>query len=200
VLTPAWCPAPGLRRPPWLHRTLPSGAAREGSFRRARVHEIKFNGYVTQAHLQAGRLAIYTRAGYDWTLPFQPIADYLSRSGDRPDPGWRSRRSRGIPDFGLLHAKLAAGRQDRPLYSAFDLPLRRAPGPPKIGCPRNANLQPVGKDIDSIRKPWKRRRLDQNSRRPYSAAITGTPRSMELRDRPLPRCPSHQSCRQHRVA
>ena len=29
--------------------------------------------------------------------------------------------SRGIPDFGLLHADLAAGRQDRLLYYAFDL-------------------------------------------------------------------------------
>jgi ATP-dependent DNA ligase len=29
--------------------------------------------------------------------------------------------SRGIPDFGLLHADLAVGRQDRLLYYAFDL-------------------------------------------------------------------------------
>ena len=29
--------------------------------------------------------------------------------------------SRGIPDFGLLHADLAAGRKDRLLYYAFDL-------------------------------------------------------------------------------
>ena len=29
--------------------------------------------------------------------------------------------SRGVPDFGLLHADLAAGRQDRVLYCAFDL-------------------------------------------------------------------------------
>ena len=29
--------------------------------------------------------------------------------------------SRGIPDFGLLHADLAAGRQDRLLYYGFDL-------------------------------------------------------------------------------
>jgi bifunctional non-homologous end joining protein LigD len=29
--------------------------------------------------------------------------------------------SRGVPDFGLLHADLAAGRQDRILYYAFDL-------------------------------------------------------------------------------
>ena len=29
--------------------------------------------------------------------------------------------SRGVPDFGLLHADLAAGRKDRLLYYAFDL-------------------------------------------------------------------------------
>ena len=39
------------------------------------VHEIKFDGYRTQAHLQQARPAIYTRAGQDWTLRFQMIAD-----------------------------------------------------------------------------------------------------------------------------
>jgi bifunctional non-homologous end joining protein LigD len=29
--------------------------------------------------------------------------------------------SRGMPDFGLQHADLAAGRQNRLLYHAFDL-------------------------------------------------------------------------------
>lgn len=29
--------------------------------------------------------------------------------------------SRGIPDFALLHADLAVGRQERLLYYAFDL-------------------------------------------------------------------------------
>jgi hypothetical protein len=41
------------------------------------IHEIKFDGYQAQAHLRNGQPAIYTRAGYDWTLRFQTIADAL---------------------------------------------------------------------------------------------------------------------------
>jgi hypothetical protein len=35
--------------------------------------------------------------------------------------GGRRPRFAGVPDFGLLHADLAADRQDRLLYYAFDL-------------------------------------------------------------------------------
>ena len=42
------------------------------------IHEIKFDGYRAQAHLRNGQPAVYTRAGYDWTLRFQPIADALT--------------------------------------------------------------------------------------------------------------------------
>ena len=42
------------------------------------VHEIKFDGYRAQAHLQKGQAAIHTRAGRDRTLPFRPIADALT--------------------------------------------------------------------------------------------------------------------------
>jgi hypothetical protein len=80
-------------------------------------------GYRTQAHLRNGRPAIYTRAGYDWTLRFQPIAEALATfpvtdlilDGEAVVPD-----SRGVPDFGLLHADLAGGRTDRLLYYAFD--------------------------------------------------------------------------------
>src|SRR5687768_1213866 len=88
------------------------------------IHEIKFDGYRTQAHLQKGKPAIYTRAGYDWTRRFQTIADAL-RALPADDVILDGEAvvadSRGVPDFGLLHADLAAGRQDRLLYYAFDL-------------------------------------------------------------------------------
>ena len=63
---------PGFSEPcyPTLRQKAPSG----GGW----VHEIKFDGYRTQAHLRSGRPAIYTRAGHDWTLRFQPIADALA--------------------------------------------------------------------------------------------------------------------------
>jgi bifunctional non-homologous end joining protein LigD len=88
------------------------------------VHEIKFDGYRTQAHLRSGRPAMYTRRGHDWTRRFQPIADALAkvRAADLILDGEAVvADSRGIPDFGLLHADLAAGPKDRLLYYAFDL-------------------------------------------------------------------------------
>jgi hypothetical protein len=71
------------------------------------------DGYRTQAHLQEGQPAIHTRAGHDWTRRFQTIADalaalpanYLILDGEAVVAD-----SRGVPDFGLLHADLAAGR------------------------------------------------------------------------------------------
>jgi bifunctional non-homologous end joining protein LigD len=111
-------PFPGFIEPchPTLREEAPSGMRW--------IHEIKFDGYRTQAHLRNGRPAIYTRRAYDWTLRFRTIADALAAlpandlilDGEAVVPD-----SRGIPDFGLLHADLAAGRQDRLLYYAFDL-------------------------------------------------------------------------------
>jgi bifunctional non-homologous end joining protein LigD len=88
------------------------------------VHEIKLDGYRTQAQLRSGRPAIYTRAGYDWTQRFQPIADALAAlpADDLILDGEAVvADSRDVPDFGLLHADLAASRKDRLLYYAFDL-------------------------------------------------------------------------------
>ena len=102
------------------HPTLRQNAPSGGRW----IHEIKFDGYRTQAHLRNGRPAIYTRAGYDWTLRFQTVADGLATlpANDLILDGEAVVADlRGIPDFGLLHADLAAGRKDRLLYYAFDL-------------------------------------------------------------------------------
>jgi bifunctional non-homologous end joining protein LigD len=114
--TPA--PSPGFVEPchPTPREQAPSGERW--------VHEIKFDGYRTQAHLRSGLPAIYTRRGHDWTRRFQPIADALAKlpAADLILDGEAVvADSRGMPDFGLLHADLAAGRQDRLLYYAFDL-------------------------------------------------------------------------------
>jgi bifunctional non-homologous end joining protein LigD len=111
-------PFPGFieRCHPTLREEAPSGERW--------VHEIKLDGYRTQAHLQQGRPVIYTRRAYDWTLRFQPIADALAAvpADDLILDGEAVvADSRGIPDFALLHADLAAGRQERLLYYAFDL-------------------------------------------------------------------------------
>jgi ATP-dependent DNA ligase len=108
-------PFPGFIEP--CHPTLREEAPSGGDW----VHEIKLDGYRTQAHLRSRRPAVYTRAGYDRTLRFQTIADALANlpadelilDGDAVVAG-----SRDISDFGLLRAALARGfemlaRQDR---------------------------------------------------------------------------------------
>lgn len=101
---------------PTLREQVPPGAGW--------IHEIKFDGYRTQAHLRGGQPAIYTRRGHDWTRRFQTIADALRALPSKDlilDGEAVVADSRGVPDFRLLHADLAAGRQDRLLYYAFDL-------------------------------------------------------------------------------
>jgi bifunctional non-homologous end joining protein LigD len=111
-------PFPGFIEPchPTLREQAPPGVRW--------IHEIKFDGYRTQAHLHNGRPAIYTRRAYDWTRRFQTIADALRALSSKDlilDGEAVVADSRGIPDFGLLHADLAAGRGDRLLYYAFDV-------------------------------------------------------------------------------
>jgi hypothetical protein len=71
VLTPAWCPAPGLRRPP-ASSNLPSGAARGGSFSGRWIHAIKFDGYRAQAHLRNDLHADGSDATYSMTAALNP--------------------------------------------------------------------------------------------------------------------------------
>ena len=83
------------------------------------MHEIKFDGYGMQAHLRNGQAVMYTRRGHDWTQRFRPIADALAILPAKHlilDGEAVVVDSRGIPDFGLLHADLAGRRKDRLLY------------------------------------------------------------------------------------
>jgi bifunctional non-homologous end joining protein LigD len=38
------------------------------------LHEIKFDGYRVQVHVNSGRKKVYTRTGLDWTKRFSVIA------------------------------------------------------------------------------------------------------------------------------
>jgi hypothetical protein len=69
-------PAPFPRFVEPCHPTLRQKAPSGGDS----VHEIKFDGYRTQAHLRNGEPAIYTRRGYAWTRRFRTIADGAARS------------------------------------------------------------------------------------------------------------------------
>jgi bifunctional non-homologous end joining protein LigD len=106
-------PFPGFIEP--CHPTLRQKASSCGGW----VHEIKFDGCRTQAHLRNGQPAVCTRRGYDWTLRFRTIADALATLPAEDlilDGEAVMADSRGVPDFELLYADLAGGRKDRLLY------------------------------------------------------------------------------------
>ena len=152
-------PFPGFVEPshPTLREKAPSGERW--------VHEIKFDGYRAQAHLRNGQPAIYARAGYDWTLRFQPMADALATLPATDlimDGEVVAADSRGVPDFGLLHADLAAGRKDRLPYYAFDLlylegfDLRGGPGLPSASaCSQSCWRTPPS--ASSLPSTWRER-------------------------------------------
>ena len=72
----------------------------------------------------SGRKRVYTRNGLDWTKRFSTIAGALDIPGQAIIDGEVVVTHEGRTNFSELQAELAAGRQDRLVYYAFDL-LRR---------------------------------------------------------------------------
>jgi bifunctional non-homologous end joining protein LigD len=83
------------------------------------AHEIKWDGWRAQAHLDHGKASIYTRKGNDWTARFRAIADALAtlpaRSAILDGEAVAVDRD-GRPD---LHAVRSSN--GRILYKAFDI-------------------------------------------------------------------------------
>src|SRR5712671_6992300 len=88
------------------------------------LHEIKFDGYRVQVHLDKGRKRVFTRNGLDWTKRFSLIAGALDIPGQAIIDGEVVVVHDGRTNFSELQAELAAGRQDRLVYYAFDLVWR----------------------------------------------------------------------------
>lgn len=87
------------------------------------VHEIKYDGYRTQAQVRDGKCSLYTRRGYNWTKRFATVAEALQPirfdvilDGEVAVPD-----ERGFSDFHRLQSDLAQGRTDRLAYFVFDL-------------------------------------------------------------------------------
>jgi bifunctional non-homologous end joining protein LigD len=96
------------------------------------LHEIKYDGYRVQVHLNRGRKKVFTRTGLDWTKRFTEIAGALAIPGEAIIDGEVVVVHEGRTNFSELQAELAAGRQGRLVYYAFDLlwrngDLRRLP-------------------------------------------------------------------------
>jgi bifunctional non-homologous end joining protein LigD len=108
-------PMPGFIKPQLA--TLKSKAPQGQQW----LHEIKFDGYRVQLHLNEGRRKAYTRNGLDWTKRFSQIAGALDIPGQVIVDGEVVVIHEGRTNFSELQADLAAGRQDRLVYYAFDL-------------------------------------------------------------------------------
>jgi bifunctional non-homologous end joining protein LigD len=88
------------------------------------VHEIKYDGYRTQARIDGDKVRLLTRKALDWTSRFPPVAAALKNLGLSSaliDGEIVVEDSRGIPSFSLLQADLSTGRRDRFRYFVFDL-------------------------------------------------------------------------------
>jgi bifunctional non-homologous end joining protein LigD len=85
------------------------------------LHEIKYDGYRIQVHANQGRKKAYTRNGLDWTKRFSSIAAALDITGEAIIDGEVVVVHQGRTNFSELQAELAAGRQYRLVYYAFDL-------------------------------------------------------------------------------
>ena len=85
------------------------------------LHEIKFDGYRVQVHLEKGKKRVFTRNGLDWTKRFSVIAGALDIAGQAIIDGEVVVIHEGRTNFSELQAELAGGKQDRLVYYAFDL-------------------------------------------------------------------------------
>jgi bifunctional non-homologous end joining protein LigD len=99
-----------------LRATAPSG---EGW-----VHEIKFDGYRSQARLEDGDVRLLTRKGLDWTDKFPNVAAAAAKLPARTaliDGEIVVEDANGISTFSGLQAALKAGDRKRFVYYVFDL-------------------------------------------------------------------------------
>src|SRR3984885_14762345 len=88
------------------------------------LHEIKFDGYRLQAHIEDGKVTLWSRGGLDWTHKFGEAVPAALR--DLPvrtaliDGEMVVENESGVAEFSLLQADLSDGRLDRFAYYAFD--------------------------------------------------------------------------------
>lgn len=85
------------------------------------IHEIKYDGYRVQLNINCGKKRAFTRNGHDWVKRFSIIAGAFDISGQAIVDGEVVVIHEGRTNFSELQADLAAGRQDRLVFYAFDL-------------------------------------------------------------------------------
>jgi len=88
------------------------------------LHEIKFDGYRTMAHIAAGKVAFITRSGLDWTTRYADLTAAFAKLGCREaviDGEIVVLDDAGVSRFALLQDALANGDGHRLTFFAFDL-------------------------------------------------------------------------------
>ncbi|ESW66030.1 ATP-dependent DNA ligase [Mesorhizobium sp. LSJC285A00] len=100
------------------------------------LHEIKFDGYRTMAHIADGEVRLITRGGIDWTKRYGDLPQAFARlplSQAIIDGEIMVLDEKGISRFALLQDALSAGAGSKLHFYAFDLlhldgwDLRKAP-------------------------------------------------------------------------
>jgi bifunctional non-homologous end joining protein LigD len=86
------------------------------------LHEMKYDGYRVQLHVNKQRRTIFTRGGLDWTKRFSVISGAFDVPVERAIlDGEIVVVKDGRTSFSELQAELAKGNQDSLLFYAFDL-------------------------------------------------------------------------------
>ena len=100
------------------------------------VHEVKFDGYRTEALVDNGQVRLMTRSGLDWTHKYQEIARVLAALDAHQailDGEIVAVTDQGVSSFSKLKEELGAERSENLQYYLFDLlaldgeDLRRRP-------------------------------------------------------------------------
>ena len=97
------------------------------------LHEIKFDGYRVQIHLDKGRKRVFTRNGLDWTKRFSLIAGALDIPGQAILDGEVVVIHDGRTNFSELQAELAAGSR---IVSSTTLSIFSGATATSGNCPR----------------------------------------------------------------
>lgn len=131
--------APPARIEPQLATSVPKPPGGDDPAERTGelwLHEIKFDGYRTMAHVVDGTVRLMTRAGLDWTRRYGDLPQAFSRlpvSQAIIDGEIMVLDDKGISRFALLQDALAEGAGSKLHFYAFDLlhldgwDLRKAP-------------------------------------------------------------------------
>jgi bifunctional non-homologous end joining protein LigD len=88
------------------------------------VHEVKYDGWRVQAHLDGDEVTLFTRRGHNWTRQFYTVAADVARLPANKlilDGEVVATDAKGMPSYGALIEDLKPDQTRRLAYFVFDL-------------------------------------------------------------------------------